>query len=430
MPRRHAAGIRVAGATIPPFGAGATPAASSRMSPSPSFRLACAFVCTLPFAVAQDKQADKQAPGWSAARQKGVDFLLKHQKDGVFSVKMGERSFPDPGFTGLALAALQSKPEKQRTADEQKVIDAGIKWLVAGQNKDDGSFGQRVQNYTTCAVVMALARSQDPAAKDALAKAQKYVLAIQYSEKTGNSSGDVEYGGVGYGSKGERADLSNLQFAVQALRDTGLSANDEAFARAVRFLQRTQNLKSVNDLSGKMQIPGNEKDQKVTMTAGNNGGAVYYPGESPAGNDDNPDGTRTPRSYGSMTYALLKTYTLCGVKGDDPRVQAAVKWIGENWTVLENPGFDPKLGEKARYAGLYYYYLLLGQALQAVGLDKVKATKDGVAAEVDWRAELRAQLEKLQRADGGWVNDKNDRWYEGLDVLCTCYAMLALETCK
>jgi squalene-hopene/tetraprenyl-beta-curcumene cyclase len=399
------------------------------MSSSPPFRLACAALCTLSFAFAQDKPAQDK-PAWSDARQKGVDFLLQHQKGGVFSVSMGERSFPDPGFTGLALAALQSKPAKLRTADETKVIDAGMKWLVAGQDKEDGSFGQHQQNYTTCAVVMALARWQDPAAKDALAKAQKYVLAIQYSEKTGTSSSDVEYGGVGYGSKGERADLSNLQFAVQALRDTGLPADHEAFARAVKFLQRTQNLKSVNDLSGKLQIPGDDKDKKVAMTAGNDGGGVYYPGESPAGSGDNPDGTRTPRSYGSMTYALLKTYTLCGVKGDDPRVQAAVKWIGDNWTVLENPGFDAKQGEKARYSGLYYYYLLLGQALQAVNVDKVKTTKDGVAVEVDWRKELRAQLEKLQRADGGWVNDRNERWYENLDVLCTCYAMLALETCK
>ena len=37
---------------------------------------------------------------------------------------------------------------------------------------------------------------------------------------------------------------------------------------------------------------------------------------------------------------------------------------------------------------------------------------------------------KVRRADGGWINDRNGRWYESLDVLCTCYALLALDACK
>jgi hypothetical protein len=379
---------------------------------------------------AKDATAPKTAPTaatWSPAQQKAFDFLNQQQKDGVFSVKQGNRSFPDPGFTSLALAALQSKPADKRSEAEQKTIDAGMKWLIAGQN-EDGSFGQRVQNYTTCAAVMALSRWADDTKKPALAKAQKYVLGIQNSETNGSSLGDLEYGGVGYGSKGERSDLSNMQFAMAALRDSGLPENHEAFKRALVFLQRTQNLKSVNDQSGKLKIKS-EGAEPATMTAGDDGGAVYYPGESPAGYVDLPDGTRTPRSYGSMTYALLKTYTMCGLKPDDPRVQAAVKWIGQQWTVTENPGADPRMGDKARYQGLYYYYMLLAQALDAAKIERVQATKDGKPLEVDWKKDLRQQVESLQRDDGSWLNDKNDRWYEGLDILCTCYAMLALEHC-
>lgn len=369
-----------------------------------------------------------QTPTWSAAQQKGFDFLCKQQKDGVFAVKQGNKSFPDPGFTSLALAALQTKPMASRSDEEKRVIDAGCKWLL-GQQNEDGSFGQRVQNYTTCAAVMALARWQDDSRKPALEKAQKYVLAIQNCEKNGSSPKDLEYGGVGYGSKGERSDLSNLQFAVAALRDTGLDTKHEAFARAIAFLQRTQNLKSVNDQSGKLQIKGAD-DKPVKMTAGDDGGAVYYPGESPAGYVDLPDGSRTPRSYGSMTYALLKTYTLCGIDGKDPRVQAAVKWIGANWTVAENPGADPKLGDEAKYQGLFYYYLLLAQALDAARIDRIAATRDGKSVDVDWRAELKRQVESLQRADGSWLNERSGRWYESLDMLCTCYALLALEHCR
>lgn len=373
--------------------------------------------------VAQDAK-----PAWSPAQTKAAAFLMKQQKDGVFAVKMGDRSVTDPGFAALALAALQTKPESLRTDDEKKTIDAGCKWLVANQN-EDGSFGQRMQNYTTCAVVMALAKWNDEAKKPALVKAQKYVLALQYAESTKTAPSDVEYGGIGYGSKGERADLSNLQFAISALRDSGLEAKDQAFARAVVFLQRTQNLKATNDLSGKLEIKGAD-GKPVKMTAGDDGGGVYYPGESPAGYVDLPDGTRTPRSYGSMTYALLKTYTLCGIDGNDPRVKAAVKWIGANWTVAENPGFDPKAGENERYSGLFYYYLLVAQALDAMHVDTLAVTKDGKTIDVAWRAELKKQIESMQRADGTWVNEKSSRWYENLDILCTCYAMLALERCK
>src|SRR5688572_16910508 len=91
------------------------------------------FVAALPLAPCFAQGADA---AWSPQQQKGLDFLMKHQKDGVFAVKMGERSHPDAGFTGLALAALQSKPAKQRSEGEQKAIDAGCKWLVAGQNED------------------------------------------------------------------------------------------------------------------------------------------------------------------------------------------------------------------------------------------------------------------------------------------------------
>ncbi|MCA8964886.1 MAG: terpene cyclase/mutase family protein [Planctomycetes bacterium] len=372
---------------------------------------------------------DAAKAAWSPAQQKGCDFLLTKQKDGIFSVKMGSREFPDPGFTSLAIAALQSKPAAQRTEAEQAIIDKGLTWVLKNQN-EDGSFGRNVPNYTTCAAVMALSRWDPSKTKEALAKAQRYVLAIQNCEKTGSSKSDVEYGGVGYGSKGERSDLSNMQFAIDALRRSGLPADNEAFTRAVVFLQRTQNLKSANDLGGKLQVKGDD-GKPAPLAVGDDGGAVYYPGESPAGYIDQPDGSRTPRSYGSMTYALLKTYTLCGVKADDSRVQAAVKWIGANWTVAENPGADAKLGDKAKYQGLFYYYMLLAQALEAVGMDHVTTKgEDGKAKEVDWRADLKQQLASMQRDDGSWLNEKNTRWYEGLDILCTCYALLALEHCR
>ncbi|MBL8755458.1 MAG: hypothetical protein JNK15_19315 [Planctomycetes bacterium] len=391
-----------------------------------------------------NKALDKAAAGpkpdagataaYSPAQQKAFTWLLGQQKHGVFSVKMGDQTFPDPAFTGFGLYALQTKPRELRTAEEQAVVDEGLRWLLAGQN-EDGTFGQQVQNYTTCVVVGAIAKGGDPAAKPALEKAQKAILGFQNIEGGGYQKGDRDYGSIGYGSA-QRGDLSNLHFALEALRNTGLPENHEAFQKALVFLQRTQNLKSSNDFKGKVPDPDRE-GVVLDATSGDDGGAGYYPGNSNAGYIVNPDGTSVPRSYGSMTYALLKSYTLAGVQGDDPRVQAAVKWIQANWNLAINPGIDGKipLTDKVHYQGLFYYYMVLAQALDRAKVSTVQvARKDDKGTEVveaiDWRKALRAQLEGMQQPDGTWVNAKNERWMEGNQLLCTCYAMTALELCR
>jgi hypothetical protein len=389
---------------------------------------------------AQAPQGQAATPPWTPAQEKAFVWLMKQQNDGVFSASYGGKTFPDPAMTGFGIYALQSKPKAARSAAEQAAIDKGVKWLLGSQNAD-GTWGQQVPNYTTCVVVGALVRAEDPAAAPLLAKAQKAILGFQNIEAGGYQRSDRDYGSIGYGSA-QRGDLSNLHFSIEALRATGLPENHEALQKALVFLQRTQNLKSVNDFSGK--VPDPEREGVVLdATSGDDGGAAYYPGNSNAGYIVQPDGKSVPRSYGSMTYALLKSYTLAGVRGDDPRVQAAIRWIQDNWTLAVNPGTDPAMGEKVRYAGLFYYYMVLAQALELAKVTTVKApvrdAKGEVVADdkgnpktkdVDWRKELRAHLESIQQADGTWVNGKNERWMEGSPLLCTCYAMSALERCK
>ena len=374
------------------------------------------------------QQAGQDGAEWSDSQARAFAYLMQQQQRGVFA--------NDPAMTGFGLMALQSKPRGLRTTQEQAVIDAGLQWLLTKQN-DDGTFGERVTNYTTCVVVGALVRWQNPAAAPVLKKAQKAILMFQNSERGGYQRSDRDYGSIGYGNS-QRGDLSNLHFSIEALRKTGLPEDHEALQKALVFLQRTQNLKSVNDFSGKVPNPDKE-GETMEVTSGDDGGATYYPGNSNAGYIVRPDGQAIPRSYGSMTYALLKSYTLAGVKGDDPRVQAAVKWIGDHWTLAINPGSDPALGEKTKYAGLFYYYMVLAQALDAAGMKAIekvetKTTAAGVTQQVkttvDWQQELRAHLAKIQSADGSWVNGENGRWMEGMPLLCTCYAMVALEHCR
>ena len=367
--------------------------------------------------------AAQAAAVFSTSQQHGLDWLMSQQQDGVFSAG-GKPSLP---LSGFGLMALQSKPKAKRSAPEQAAIDQGLQWLLTSQN-EDGTWGDTLQNYTTCVAVGALDRSKLPAAAPALAKAQRALLAFQNVEANGYSRSDRDYGSIGYGGS-QRGDISNLHFSLQALRQTGLQTTDEAFAKALVFLQRTQNLSATNDFAGK--VPDPERPGVILdAVSGDDGGAAYYPGNSSAGYIVRPDGKSIPRSYGSMTYALLKAYALAGLPGTDQRVRAAVGWIQEHWELAVNPGVEPEAGPKAQYQGLFYYYLLMAQALDTCGIDAVKAHHGDQVASIPWREALRVHLERMQREDGTWLNEQNGRWMESSPMLCTCYALLALERCR
>jgi len=107
-----------------------------------------------------------------------------------------------------------------------------------------------------------------------------------------------------------------------------------------------------------------------------------------------------------------------GVKADDPRVKAAVKWIGRHYDLTSNPG----MGQ----AGLYYYYHTLAKALDAAEMDYVE---DAAGNRHDWRRDLTAELLKRQAPDGSWANE-NIRWLEGESSLVTGYVLLTLAYCK
>lgn len=360
---------------------------------------------------------------FSPAQQKGWDFIAKTFDDGAIQMPTPKGKVPSVELTALGLAALQTKPASLRSKEEAELIGRGLAWLARQQNPD-GSFGTSNVNYTTSAAVAALAAAEGDAYQDAMTAAQRYTLGIQHTETRGYTKSDRDYGSIGYGGS-ERGDLSNLQFALESLRASGLEGEHAAFDKALVFLQRTQNLKEVNDHQARTRNPDDD-GKWVDMTSGDDGGGVYYPGNSPAGYVKLADGSVHPRSYGSMTYALLKAYTLCGVGKEDLRVRSAVQWLSQNWSLTENPGADPSMPEKARYQGLFYYYMVMAQALDISGIEQLPA--DG-GKTIDWRKELRAHLEQTQRPDGSWINEQNSRWWEDQPLLCTIYALLALGAC-
>ncbi|MBA3273971.1 MAG: terpene cyclase/mutase family protein [Chthoniobacterales bacterium] len=340
---------------------------------------------------------------------KGLEFLQHQQKpDG------GWQSEQDPpAMTAIVLKALV---QDEKFDASTPAVKKGYDKLLTYQLENGGIYQDLLANYNTAIAVSALAAAEDPAMKPRIDKAVAYLKGLQWTENTpaGGPKGEKVaddknpwYGGWGYG-RHARPDGSNMQLALDALHDAGLKAEDPAFKAAVKFASRMQNLSETND-------------QPWT---GNDGGFTYTPannGESMAGEVVSPEGDRRLRSYGSMTYAGLKSMIYAGLAKDDPRVKGAWDWIRANWTLDENPGMRLGGDEKAQQ-GYYYYLHTFARALNAY--DEPVIT-DAKGKKHDWRVELIDKLASLQQPDGSWVGEK--RWMEGNPVLVTSYAVLALQ---
>ena len=349
----------------------------------------------------------------------GLTYLKTQQKpDGSWQ----DEKQP-PALTAIVLKAFVQDEKYDARTD---FVKRGYDKLLTFQVDDGGIYRDTLANYNTAIALSALAAAEDPAFKERIDRAIAYLKGLQWTPGTKpehpdeakrpplvKGEADPFYGGWGYGglSRGAgRPDLSNVQMTLEALKDAGLKEDDPAFQNALKFVTRLQNNSETNDAEW----------------AGDDGGFVYSPsgdrkGESMAGEYTAPDGRRMLRSYGSMTYAGLKSMIYAGLTKDDPRVKAAWDWIGKNWTLDENPGMKLNKPEMAQ-SGIYYYLHTLAKALNAYDAPVIT---DAKGAKHDWRVELIDKLASLQKSDGSWVGDK--RWMEDNSVLVTAYMVLALQ---
>lgn len=331
------------------------------------------------------------------AASRGIAFLKNRGQadDGSFSRETGA------AVTALCVRAIL---EHRPAATNDPSVKKALEFIETKFQGNGGIYatGSGHQNYETSIAVGALVRAnQDGKYDSVLDRAELYLRGIQWDETEGIDAGDVKYGGAGYGSEGDRPDLSNTAFLIDALRDLGNDADDESIQKALKFVLRTQNL------------AGHGNDTPHADDIGD-GGFYYTPaagGQSKAGEGDGGG----LRSYASMTYAGLKSMIFAGLTRDDPRVAAAMDFIRNHYTLDSNPGMDQ--------AGLYYYFHTFGKALQAAGIDTID---DADGTPHVWRNDLVQKLLAEQQPDGSWVNDGNRRWMEGDRNLVTAYALLAL----
>ncbi len=357
--------------------------------------LLVALAAAAPAARAADEAAIR-----AAIAKASTHLATKGQAaDGSFSAEVG------PAVTALVVTALR----RTGTPADAPVVKKGIDYLLSFRRADGAIAGKDspVANYETSIALMALvACNGDGRHAKEIKGAEGFLKGLQWDDGEGKGAADPAHGGAGYGRK-SRPDLSNTAFFVEALRAAGVSADDPAIQKALVFVSRTQNLPGPDNTAGFAEKNTHPDDV---------GGFYYTPaagGESLAG--ERSDGGL--RSYGSMTYAGLKSMIFAGLGKDDPRVKAAIAWLRKHYTFAENPG----LGE----AGLYYYFHTAAKALDAVGEDSFT---DASGKAHDWRAELSDALVAKQRADGSWVN-ANKRFLEDNPNLVTAYVLLALAHC-
>jgi len=329
---------------------------------------------------------------------RAIDYLrtVGQSSDGSYSAQAG------PAITAVVTTAIL---QSGRSPDDP-LVARSLAYLKKHVQKDGGIYaeGSFVKNYETCLALQCFVAANKGGRYTQVAKAaEKFVRDLQWDGQEGHDRSSVNFGGAGYG-KSKRPDLSNTSFLIDALKSAGASKDDEALQKALVFVSRCQNL---------------ESEYNTTPFAAKNpdGGFYYTPaagGSSQAGKTAN-DGLR---SYGSMTYAGLKSMIFAGVTPNDPRVKAAYKWVQQHYDLESNPG----MGD----AGLYYYYHTFAKALDAIGDENIVDASGKTHA---WRQELFGAIAKRQRANGSWVNG-NGRWMEGDPNLVTAYALLALSYCR
>lgn len=341
----------------------------------------------------------RAAESFQQTVDQAVRFLREEGQadDGSFS------NYAGPGVTALVTTALINNG----IPTDDPMVSAALEYLKRFVQPDGGvhAADSLYKNYeTSLAIICFVAANGNGQYDELIRQAEEFVKRGQWGANRSIESSDNRYGGFGYGKHG-RPDLSNTAFTIEALKASGNDENSEAIQRALEFVSRTQNLPSEYNSSGL-----GEKNP--------DGGFFYTPsGEGESKAERTPNGGL--RSYGSMTYAGLRSMLYAGVDADDPRVQAAADWIRMHYDLESNPGMGA--------AGLYYYYHIFAKALDALGGDEFEDA-DGIRH--NWRAELRNELMARQNADGSWLNTGNDRWLEGDPNLVTGYVLLALAYCQ
>jgi squalene-hopene/tetraprenyl-beta-curcumene cyclase len=312
----------------------------------PLVALSCSLMIGAAAVVEAQQKAASDTANTAKLRQqiaeRGINYLITKGQaaDGSYSSQTGA------GVTAICTTALL----RNGRSPNDPVVAKSLNYLEGLVKKDGGVYreGSTHKNYETCLALVCFQAANADGRYDKLIKsAERFIKELQWDEGEGHDKSSFNYGGAGYGSKA-RPDLSNTAFLMDALIAAGNGPDDPAVQRALIFVSRAQNLES-------------EHNATPFAAKYNDGGFYYTPannGESFANQPGDPP--QALRSYGSMTYAGLKSMIYAGLTKDDPRVKAAITWLRKNYTLNANPG----LGDQ----GLYSSYHTRAKTLAALAI--------------------------------------------------------------
>ncbi len=315
------------------------------------------------------------------AVDRGLRYLRGHQEEnGSYGQHVG--------LTGMTLLAF-GESHRKYTYSDGPFVSRAADWLVKQARPDGAITGDATPTYNTALAIMGLGAMDRKRFDDTVKRGQSFLVRFQSDEDQQYAKDHKFYGGIGYGGD-ERPDLSNLHYALEALKKTDYDPNSDVWAKAQTFIERCQNRSESNDQEW----------------AGNDGGFVYAPGQSPVG------GTQ---SYGAMSFAGLKSLIFTKAKPDDPRVKAVWKWIRKNYDFAMHPGMGT--------ASYFYYIQTAAEGLKAHGQINVPDEKGRPR---NWVADLSDRMIALQRPDGSWVNE-NKKYWEGNPIMVTARSVVTLN---
>lgn len=326
--------------------------------------------------------AEQPAPH-AASLRKGAEYLWSQQsEDGGWHSRTYGLLKSGQSLTPFVLEALSRVPDSVYAPPAKKLDRAFA--FIRSHTDPRGVVGRMdptledYPNYATALAVLAFCRAQPSGWRQSIEPMVAYLRAQQFTEQNGWQPRDPAYGAWGMG--GERrtppnpghVDLSMTRYVLQALAATGVPASDPAFEKARVFLDRCQNY-----------------DPKAGGTVD---GGFFFSNIVVGANKAGYDGTRF-RSYGTATADGILALLATGCPVDDPRVQAAQRWLVAHHQPDGAPGFPEEPYRRWTRALRFYYAAAGAGAFQALHL----ASPETMAVD----------LEKSQRPDGSWVNPEN-----------------------
>jgi hypothetical protein len=127
-------------------------------------------------------------------------------------------------ITGLVLSSfLRAHPA---ISEQDSIIAGGFDFLKSCIHDNGGIYNDDMQTYSTSICIMAFKDADNLLYDPIIRNAQSFIMSMQKSEDNGVPPDSINYGGVSYGKDDKPCNLSNLQWALEAVAGEEQASND------------------------------------------------------------------------------------------------------------------------------------------------------------------------------------------------------------